>query len=105
MITMLISLGYVTGADVGLLGWVLCAVAYFALCMVFAPNRTKPGFHRIWDYFLVTELLVDLAWCMMYYFPDGYRNYGLGGILGVALWPAALLIVGLVATSKNQAET
>lgn len=104
MITMLISLGYVTGADAGLLGWVLCAMAYFAVCMAFSANRTRTGAHRVWDWFLVSELLVDLAWCLMYYFPDGYRNMGLGGIAGVLLWPAFLLVAGAMVTAKNQAE-
>ena len=104
MITMLISLGYVTGAEVGLLGWAVCAAMYFGMCLAFAANRTPQGFHRIWDYFLVAELLVDLSWCLLYYFPEGYRNMGLGGIAGALLWPAVLLAAGAIATAKNRAE-
>lgn len=104
MITLLISRGYVTGAETALMGWFLCTAVYFAGCMLFSFNRSRNGLRRIGTWFLVTELVVDLLWCLIWYGDQGYVNYGVGGAYVVVLWPGALLVAGIVATAMNQAE-
>lgn len=105
MITLLISRGYVYGAEESLAGWAVCAAIYFAVSLAFRYNRTPAGLRRMGISFLIAELLVDLAWCLIWYGEDGYVNLGHGSAFLLILWPGALLAAGVIATALNQAET
>lgn len=104
MITLLISRGYVTGANEALMLWLACAVLYAAGCFAFRPNRRTPGAGSVFRGFLYAELAVDLLWCLALYGPQGYVNRGVGSAFLIFLWPLALVVAALVVTVRNTAR-
>lgn len=104
MITLLISRGYVTGANEALLIWLACTVLYAAGCFAFSANRRAGGPGLIAWGFLAAELAVDLLWCLTLHGPQGYVNHGIGSAFLISLWPLALLVTALVVTAKNTAR-
>ena len=100
MITVLMSLGQVNGAWAGLLGIVLSAAAYLALCFAFSRNRGQ-GRRRVWYFLLLTEVVCDIFW-RFYYFPGGeYVNHGLGGMAAMFAWPLLLAVSFVVVMAIN----
>ena len=101
MLFSVFSIGRITGAGMMLAGVLLCAALYLALSLLPRGSRSKAGVRTVLLGLLVSELACDLLWYVIY-FPGGeYRNYGIGGVYGVLLWPLALLITGGIAASVN----
>ena len=99
MIFSLLTLGKINGAGVMLAGVLVCAVLYLALCLCAPANRR--GWRRVLLGLLAAELVCDALWYWMY-FPGGeYRNWGIGGVYGAALWPLVLCIAGGAVTAVN----
>ncbi len=101
MITAIYSLMYVHGAELWLLFWFLCALAYWGICPAFRMNRTKRGLKNTLMGFLIAEVIVDLFWALIYYHNAVYINYGIGAVYGILVWIPALLITAAVVTMKN----
>lgn len=100
MITAIISLGQVRGAGFWMIGWFLCAVAYFAVFLPKKANRGKSKNVLFW--FLIGEVLTDLVWAVVGYNNCVYINYGIVAIYGLLLWPIVLGIAGIIATIQNK---
>lgn len=81
----------VVGGDLMLLIWAVCTVIYLACGLLRRKNRGKRGRRQLLAGLLVSELLVDIS-VFGVFFPEGeYRNWGVGAVYAVVLWPAALL--------------
>ena len=102
MVTAIYSLSQVHGAELWLLLWVICAAAYFGICMLITQNRTKHGVKNVLIGLLIAEVIIDLVWAIIYYHNGTYLNYGIGAIYGLILWIPALLVTFLVVTHKNK---
>ncbi len=102
MVTAIYSLSQVHGAELWLLFWIICVVAYFGICMLIKHNRTKHGVKNVLIGLLITEVINDLVWAIIYYYNGTYINYGIGAIYGLILWVPALLITSFVVTTKNK---
>ncbi len=100
MISAIISLGQVQGAELWLVGWIVCVAVYFAILIPLRQNRGKAKNVLFW--FLIAELLTDLCWALVYYENSVYLNYGIGAVYGLLLWPVALIIAGAIATMQNK---
>lgn len=102
MVTSIYSLGKVVGAELMLAGVLLCVALYLTGCFLFRRNRTRRGAQNVVLALLGVEILCDAVW-FLFYFPGGdYHNYGIGGVMGVFLWPMLLCLAGVVATAVNQ---
>lgn len=102
MITAIYSLSYVHGAELWLLFWAVCTAAYLVTCYAIRYNRMKGAFKRVLIALLVAEVVVDLAWALIYYHNGVYLNYGVGAVYGLLLWVPALVVAGLFATLRNK---
>ncbi len=102
MITAIVSLGQVRGAEIWLVGWLVCMAAYFAILLLWKCNRTRQGVKNLIFWFLAVEFITDLAWALVYYGNPGYINYGVAAVYGLLLWPVALLLGGVVALAQNK---
>lgn len=100
MITMLYSLGHVVGADVALLGFLVCTLVYFGVCFLLPQNR-KGGKKRVLLGWGISEALFDAALCCFYYPNGSYVNHGLGGATACLLWPVLLLFAGLLVSALH----
>ena len=90
MITAIYSVKRVVGGDLLLLVWGVCAVIYLVCGLWRGRARGKGGRRWLLVGLLVSEGLVDTC-CFPVFFPGGeYRNWGVGSIYVVFLWPAAL---------------
>ncbi len=102
MISAIISLGQIVGAELWLVGWGVCVVIYFAILL---PNKHNRGYGKnVLFWFLIAEVLTDLCWALVYYKNSVYFNYGIGAVYGLVLWPVALVIAGIIATMQNKKE-
>lgn len=102
MLFSLYTLGKVSGAEFMLVGVLVCALIYLAVCLPLGANRTGRGPRRVLLALLIADLVCDALWYVMY-FPGGeYRNWGIGGVFGAALWPLLLCIAGGVVTALNE---
>lgn len=103
MVTALIARGYVQGAGICMIGWLVCAAVYLIVCFAFRRNRKNP--QSVILAFLAAEFVVDLIWAAVYFGSDGYTNLGLRGAWWMALWPIALVAAGLLpAAVKRKAR-
>lgn len=102
MVTAIISLAYVHGAELWLVGWLACMAVYFVVLLLPRTNRSRAGVKNVLFWFLVAEFVTDLAWALIYYDNTGYLNYGVGAVYGLLLWPAVLLVGGIAATLQNR---
>ncbi|MCD7754799.1 MAG: hypothetical protein LUJ09_00445 [Firmicutes bacterium] len=102
MVTALISQSYVNHAGAWLAGWFVCSLVYMIVCFMFKTNRRNVK-HVLFS-FLLMEFVVDVAWALIYYGPDGYINQGLSSVLGLLLWPAALIISGVIVTVNGKSH-
>jgi hypothetical protein len=102
MITAIISMSFVTGAKMWLIGWLVCTLIYFVVLLLKRSNRTKNGIKNILLTFLLAGFLVDLVWALIYYNKSGYVNHGIGAVYVLLLWPAALAISGFAASMLNR---
>lgn len=103
MITAIYSLSlFVHGAELWLLFWFICVIAYIGICFMMKPNRTKSGIKTTLIGLLAAEVIIDIIWAIIYY-PNGtYLNYGIGAVYGLLLWIFALVITAIVVTTKNR---
>lgn len=99
MITSIYSLGKVVGGEILLAGWAVCAGLYLLACFLVKGNRK--GWKRVLLWFLAAEVLVDIAWAVIYYDAGSYVNHGVGGTAGALLWPLTLLVFGGLVTGWN----
>ena len=102
MITAIYSLSNVHGAELWLVGWVLCALFYIGGCMLVPVNRPKTCRTVVWIGLLIAEVVNDLIWALIYYPNGSYINYGVGAVYGLFLWPLILLIAGVFVTVRNE---
>lgn len=102
MITAIISLAYVHGAELWLVGWLACAWVYFIVLLLPRINRSRVGIKNVLFWFLAAEFVTDLTWALIYYDNTGYLNYGVGAVYGLILWPVVLLVGGIAATLQNR---
>ena len=102
MITAIYSLSRVYGAELWLLFWFLCIVAYMGIGFLFKPNRTKKEIKNVLFGLIIAEVIIDLAWAVIYYHNGTYLNYGIGAVYGWLLWIPVLAVILFVVTGKNQ---
>lgn len=102
MVTAIYSLSQVHGAELWLLFWFVCVVAYLGVCMLIKQNRTKRGIKNVLIGLLIAEVIIDLAWAIIYYHNGTYLNYGIGAVYGLILWVPVLLVTLFVVTQKNK---
>lgn len=100
MVTAIISLGQVHGAEAWIVGWVVCLIAYFAILLPMKANRGSSK--NVFFWFLIAEIVTDLCWALVYYENSVYLNYGIGAVYGLLLWPVALIAAGIIATMQNK---
>ena len=65
MVTAIYSLSQVHGAELWLLFWFMCLVAYLILCFVIKCNRTTQGRKNVFIGLLVAEVAVDFIWAII----------------------------------------
>lgn len=102
MVTAIYSLSQVHGAELWLLFWFICVVAYLGVCMLIKQNRTKRGVKNVLIGLLIAEVIIDLVWAIIYYHNGTYLNYGIGAVYGLILWVPVLLVTLFVVTHKNK---
>lgn len=102
MITAILSIRQVHGAEVWLAGWLLCAALYFVLLLIQRSNRTSASAKNVVFWFLVAEFLTDLIWAIVYYGNPGYIYYGVAAVYGLPLWLLLLLAAGVIASAQNR---
>ena len=102
MVTAIYSLGQVHGAQLWLLFWLVCAIAYMGICLIKRANRTKRGIKTMLIGLLIAEVIVDLIWAIIYYHNGSYINYGIGAVYGLFTWIPILLITAAIVTINNQ---
>lgn len=102
MITAIISITQVHGAEVWLAGWLLCAALYFVFLLIREVNRTSTTAKNVVFWFLAAEFFTDLIWAIIYYGNPGYINYGIAAVYGLLLWPVLLLAAGAIASAQNR---
>ena len=102
MVTLVLSLGRVTGADLGLVLWLACAAAYLGLCLRFRANRTKRGRRAVLTALLIAAAVFDLLLCLCAYDHGQYVNRGIAAAWGLLLWAPALLLTGALVTGINK---
>jgi len=96
MLTAVYSLGRVSGAEVWLAGWAICAAAFLLLGLLRKENRNIREFNRRMNGLLAAGAIVDIVWFRFYY-PEGiYVNPGIAGAYVLLLWPALLAVTALV---------
>ena len=102
MVTAIYSLSQVHGAELWLLFWLVCLVAYLILCFAIKSNRTKKGRKNVFIGLLVAEVAVDLIWAIIYYRNGVYINYGIGAVYGMFIWIPALTTTAIIVSYKNR---
>ena len=102
MITSMISLSYVYGAELMLILWFVCALVYVIGCLMIKANRNH--IKSILLGLFCAEILIDITWAILYYDHGSYVNHGIGAAYGLLLWPCLLIMTALVITLKNQTK-
>ncbi len=90
MLTAMLALSQLRGAQLWLVFWLALAALYFALMLGVPPLRKKAGAKNVLLAFLAAEAFTDLVWAGVYGYQPVYRNYGVAAVYGLALWPVAL---------------
>ena len=65
-------------------------------------NRTKKGIKNVFIGLLVAEVIIDLAWAIIYYHNGTYLNYGIGAVYGLLLWVPVLAVTLAIIAAKNR---
>lgn len=102
MVTAIYSLSQVYGAELWLLFWFVCAAIYLGICFLIKDNRTKKGIKNVLIGLLVSEVIIDLVWAIIYYHNGTYLNYGIGAVYGLLLWIPILTVTLDIITLKNK---
>lgn len=104
MLGALYSVARVVGGELLLLTWGICAAIYLAVGFVRRKGRARKGRYQLLIGLLVSEVLVDVIFFLTF-FPGGeYRNWGVGSVSVVGLWPAALLAAYAITTVFGRGE-
>lgn len=104
MLGALYSVARVAGGELLLLTWGICAAIYLAVGFVRRKGRGRKGRYQLLIGLLVSEVLVDFIFFLTF-FPGGeYRNWGVGSVSVVGLWPAALLAAYAITTVFGRGE-
>ena len=90
MLTAMLALNQLRGAELWLVFWFALAALYFALLLGVPSLRKRAGAKNILLAFLAAEAFTDLVWAGVYGYEPGFRNYGIAAVYGLALWPVAL---------------
>ena len=101
MFTAIHSLNNVIGAEYWLIGLLVCALIFVLGCLLFKQCRTPKGIRTIVFSLLLSEIVCDIAWYLIYYPAGNYHNYGIGGVFVLLLWPVLLLIAGIITVKRN----
>ena len=101
MFTAIHSLNNVIGAEYWLIGFLVCALIFVLGCLLFKQCRTPKGIRTIVFSLLLSEIVCDIAWYLIYYPAGNYHNYGIGGVFVLLLWPVLLLIAGIITVKRN----
>ena len=102
MVTAIYSLSQVHGAELWLVFWLVCVVAYLGISFIIRYNRTKKGIKNVFIGLLVAEVIIDLAWAIIYYHNGTYLNYGIGAVYGLLLWVPVLAVTLAIIAAKNR---
>lgn len=102
MITAIYSLSFVHGAELWILFWFLCLIAYLGICFAFRTNRTKSGRKTVLVGLLIAEVLIDLVWAIVYYHNGTYLNYGIGAVYGIIMRIPVLAVTAMIVSLKNR---
>lgn len=102
MITAIYSLSQVHGAELWLLFWIICVVAYLGISFLIKRNRSKTGIKNVLVGLLIAEVIIDLMWAVIYYHNGTYLNYGIGAVYGILLWVPILTVTLIFVTIKNR---
>ena len=104
MLGALYSVARVVGGELLLLTWGICAAIYLAVGFVRRKGRGRKGRYQLLIGLLVSEGLVDVIFFLTF-FPGGeYRNWGVGSVSVVGVWPAALLAAYAITTVFGRGE-
>ncbi len=104
MITSIYSLGKVTGAGMWVFGYFVCILIFVLICAMFKANRTRKGVVTLALSLIISEIICDTAWYLIFYSGGSYHNYGIRGAYSIFLWPVILLIAGLIGTRQNMSR-
>ena len=102
MMTAIYGLSLVHGAELWILFWFLCLIAYLGICFAFRTNRTKSGRKTVLVGLLIAEVLIDLVWAIVYYHNGTYLNYGIGAVYGIIMWIPVLAVTAMIVSLKNR---
>ena len=102
MVTLVLSLGRVTGADLGLVLWLACAAAYLGLCFRFRANRGRRGRRAVFIALLLAAAAFDLLLYVCCCDRGQYVSRGIGAAYGFLLWAPALLFTAALVTAFNK---
>lgn len=102
MVTAIYSLSQVHGAELWLVFWFVCVVAYLGISFLIRYNRTKKGIKNVFIGLLVAEVIIDLTWAIIYYHNGTYLNYGIGTVYGLLLWVPVLAVTLAIIAAKNR---
>lgn len=106
MLTAILALGRLRGAEVWLVFWFALTGLYFLVMLGVRPLRRRVGAKTALLAFLAAEVFTDLVWAGVYGYEPGFRNVGVAGVYGLLLWPVALVGAGLAACAlKKQRKT
>lgn len=74
----------------------------FRRYLLIRHNRTKKGIKNVFIGLLVAEVIIDLAWAIIYYHNGTYLNYGIGAVYGLLLWVPVLAVTLAIIAAKNR---
>lgn len=101
MVTVIYSLGRVSGAGFWLAAYLVSMAAFLVVCLLFKKNRSGRGIIIVLLGLLLSEAICDGIWFLAYYPGGTYHNYGVGSVSGILLWPAQLFLSGIAVTKIN----
>lgn len=102
MITILKALKQVTGAELIIIGALICILLFAGLFVLFKSNRNKKSIVRYLLSTLIIFELCDLIW-VSYLFPNGqYLNRGLMGAGIFLILPLLLIVLNTFLTYINK---
>lgn len=102
MVTAIYSLAKVHGAELWLLFWFVCIIAYLSICFSVKVNRTKNGITTTLIGLLIAEFVTDITWALIYYRNSGFIDFGVGAVYGLYMWIPMLVITSIIVSVKNK---
>ena len=102
MVTAFYSLLQVKGADLWMLFWLISAAAYLGIGLLIRYNCTVKGVKNMLIGLLISEVITDIMWAVIYCYNSVYLSYGIGAVYGLILWVPLLAVTLVVVTVKNR---